>query len=88
MFFLINKFFLGSIYLIGGLNPEHKEQSLNQCYEYNWKQQTLSMIKPLLIGRNSFGIAFCNNCIYVAGGISDIKNKNQLDNYESNDSSL
>lgn len=74
----------GEIYLIGGIDPNHKTQAINKVYLLDFKISTLIPKASLTQARYSHSVCFANKYIFVAGGVNDI-NDGYLDSFEKYD---
>ena len=63
----------GSIYLIGGVVAisSNQETTSNMTYIYDFEENTLHPLKPMLIPRSGHGIAYLNEYIYCVGGFTN-----------------
>ena len=72
----------GDIFLTGGIDVENKTTILNNVYKMNYENNTLDVITSMYKERNSHGICFAKECLYVVGGNSS---ESTLDNCEKYD---
>ena len=61
----------GEIYLTGGVDVEDGEKKLNESYVYDFNNQTLIPIDPMVMRRSGHAIIYLNGYIYAIGGYSD-----------------
>ena len=77
------------IYLAGGLLDLNKKINNSTIYQFDFKKNTLNPKGLMKFGRNSFGMIYCGNFLFLVGGIDDfnreIRNceKFCIDNNES-----
>jgi len=58
------------VFLIGGeTNSSESTVSRNKVYILNEHDFSLKEIQPMFQARSSFGICYCQDYIYVAGGL-------------------
>ena len=74
----------GEIYLMGGIDPYHKNQAIGKTYYLDLKIPALIPRTSMLQARYSHSVACVSKYIFVVGGVFDI-NDGYLNNFEKYD---